>query len=404
MGEWKRTNLLIILLLVFSTLGLSQGVWKKSGTVEFPMPVEDLCLLPQADRTIQAIVRNGENLEHWTRGSQSPFPWIKQADIPGKYKGSGTILLYADGNYLIGWPLVTDPGQPGEMETWWSRPSEWPDPSKPIPPPPPPPPPPDKHLSVEDGKIYYGDDEITLCGVSRREALWRSTGEYDPMGGWGSDYSLQEYESDIEDSGINYVRHLGIKDTHFMIDHIKRMKDIEVIVEIEVYDAYKGNYGILVDIDSMGEVAEIGNVFFDCANEFLDYEPAINIVIDLCGRLKAQGCLVSAGAWSGEQGYDLSTVFHNRYSDYDIESTHREWNVETWNDALSYGKPVTFSEYFSQGNLTLQEVKDLMKTAFDMGLSVQYYGFRFDKIPGLSVYDPFDYKSILNYAGQLLIH
>ena len=260
----------------------------------------------------------------------------------------------------------------------------------------------DRVLSVENGKIYYGDNEITLCGVSRREALWRSTGEYNPMGGWGSDYSLEEYESDIEDSGINYVRHLGIKDTHFMIAHIARMKDIDVIVEIEVYDAYKGNYGILVDIDSMGEVAEIGNVFFDCANEFLNDEDSIDIVIDLAKRLKAQGCIVSAGAWSGEQGYDLSTVFHNRYSDYDIESTHRNWNVETWNEALSYGKPVTWNEYFSQGNLSLQEVKDLMKTAFDMGLNVCYYGFRWPGIPGLSRYDPFPYKSILTYAGELI--
>ena len=198
MGEWKRTNLLIILLLVFSTFGFSQGVWKHSGTVEFPMPVEDICLFSHTDRTIQALIRNGDVLEHWTRGSRSPFPWIKQAVIPGRYKGSGTILLYADGNYLIGWPLVTEPGQPGEMETWWSRPDEWPDPSKPIPPPPPPPP--DKYLTVEDGKIFYGDDEIALCGVSRREALWRSTGEYD--------HKMSIFNSKMSD--IVYARILNI--------------------------------------------------------------------------------------------------------------------------------------------------------------------------------------------------
>ncbi len=111
------------------------GKWKHSGIIELPFPVEDSFLLSMSDRTIQGLFRNGDVLEHWTRGSQSPFPWVKQATLSGKYKGSGTILLYVDGNYLIGWPLITKSGQPGEMETWWSRPSEWPDPSEqnPIP-------------------------------------------------------------------------------------------------------------------------------------------------------------------------------------------------------------------------------------------------------------------------------
>jgi len=274
-------------------------------------------------------------------------------------------------------------------------------PLPPDPPEPPEPPAPDKKLTVENGKLYYGGEEIKLCGVSRREALWRETGEYNPMGGWTSDYTFTDYETDIKTSGINYVRHLGIKDTHFMMDHIRRMKAADVIVEIEVYDAYKGNYGVLVDIDSMGEVAEIGNVFFDVGNEFLDWEPAIDVAINLATRLKGQGCIVSAGAWSGDEGKEYSDEFHIRYSDYDIETHHREWTAASWTESLSYGRPVTFNEYFSQGNLTLEETKDLMDEAFDTGcLAVNYYGFRFDKIPGLTRYDPFDYRTILIYAGQ----
>ena len=104
------------------------GEWKHAGTIELPFPVEASFMLSMSDRTIQGLFRNGEVLEHWTRGSESPFPWVKQATIPGKYKGSGNILLYADGNYLIGWPDTN-----GVLQTWWSRPDEWPDPSKPLP-------------------------------------------------------------------------------------------------------------------------------------------------------------------------------------------------------------------------------------------------------------------------------
>ncbi len=259
-----------------------------------------------------------------------------------------------------------------------------------------------KTLSVRDGLIYYGDEEITLCGVSRREALWRSTGEFNPMGGWGSDYSLAEYESDIDESDVNYVRHLGIMNTPFMIAHIKRMKKIDVIVEIEVYDAYKGSFGILVDIDSMDKVSEIGNVFFDVGNEFLNDDDAVDIVINIAKRLKAQGCIVSAGAWSGVQGKEQSKSFYNQYKDFDIFSHHREWRVESFNETLAHRKPVVFSEYFSQGNLTLDETKAIMKTAFDMGIHVQYYGFRFEGIPGLKTFDPFHWKDILTFAGELV--
>ncbi len=104
------------------------GKWKHSGIIELPFPVEAAFLLSIPDRTIQGLFRNGTVLEHWTRGSKSKFPWKYQATILGEYSGSGTILLYADGNYLIGWPDIN-----GVLQTWWSKPNEWPDPSEPDP-------------------------------------------------------------------------------------------------------------------------------------------------------------------------------------------------------------------------------------------------------------------------------
>ncbi len=396
MNKWKRANLLIVLLLVFSTLGFSQGVWKHSGTVEFPMPVEDICLFSHTDRTIQALIRNGEVLEHWTRGSRSPFPWIKQAVIPGKYKGSGTILLYADGNYLIGWS-DTD----GVLQTWWSKPSEWPDPSHPTPPPPPPPPI-DKKLSVSGNKFYYGDDEIRLAGCSRLEALWRALKIRGFDEGWGNEYSQTAYEQDLIDSGMNFVRHLGVKDTQFLYDHCKRMKDAGIIVSIGVYRVDE-NEGVLVNLEDMGDLAKLGNVFFDACNEFIgSNESEIATVIDISENLRSQGCLVSAGAWSGDNGKRLSRIFHTQYSGHDIESHHREWEEDSFRETLAYGKPVVFDEFFSQGNKTLQEIKDIFKTSVDLGIATNYYGYRFRGLPHLSTTDPFDKDAIPDYAGELI--
>lgn len=258
----------------------------------------------------------------------------------------------------------------------------------------------DKKLEIKDGQLYYGDEPIHLCGVSRLEALWRATGAFDFPYDWG-DYSLGWYEKQLIDSGINYVRHLGIKDTQFLYDHCKRMKDARIIVEVGVYRAHKDSEGILVDLKEMGRIADIGNVFFDVANEFIDYPGSISKVIGIAMELKRQGCIVSAGAWSGTNGKIQSGLFYEGYKDFDLFSHHREWTVQSFNEALAHGKPVVFNEYFSQGNLTLDQTKAIMKTAFDMGIHVTYYGFRFPKIPGLSKYDPFDYKSILNYAGKL---
>jgi len=100
-------------------------------------------------------------------------------------------------------------------------------------------------------------------------------------------------------------------------------------------------------------------------------------------------------------------VFHDKCDLHDIEMLHRYWTTQSFNDSLALGKPVNFNEFFSYGEdpqMDLERVKSLMKEAFDMGLNVCYYGFRDERLhlPGLTIFDPFDYRSILTYAGDLL--
>ncbi len=376
------------------------GEWKHAGILGFPIQPDAIVALGQTTGTIQLIVRFGETLEGWSRGSENPFPLAKQTTIPGKFCGTGFIIEYVDGNYYIGWPKVTPKGQLGEVHTFWSRSDEWPDPSNPDPPipPPPPPPPPDKKLEIKNGKLCYGS--ITkFVGVSRREILMRAKGQ---VGGLSPDYILEDYERDIIDSGINYVRHIGVMDTAFLKAHCERMKAHGIIVEVEVYESETSE--VRVDLSAMGEIAELGNVFFDVGNEFLDPQSAVNAVIDICEQLKSQGCIVSAGAWgSSHHGEEYSKEFHERYNGNHLNTHHRHWTAGSFQETIALGKPVCFNEYFSQGNLTLDQTKAIMKTAFNMGIHVNYYGFRFDKIPGLTKYDPFDYMLILKYAGELLI-
>lgn len=259
-----------------------------------------------------------------------------------------------------------------------------------------------KKLSVSNGKICYGDKPIKLCGVSRWEALWRETEEFDSCGGWGQ-YSLAWYENELKNSGINYVRHAGIKDTQFLYDHCKRLRGMGIFVETTVFRAHAGSEGILVNLGDMGELAKLGNVFFDVNNEFLDRPDSVSTVIGISNNLKSQGCIVSAGAWSGERGKTQSITFHQRYNKHDVETHHRDWNPDSFKETLAYRKPVVWNEYFAmKSNLTLEQVKSLMREAFACGVQgVNYYGFRFRGIPGLTDYDDFDYKEILNYAGRL---
>jgi hypothetical protein len=266
--------------------------------------------------------------------------------------------------------------------------------------PPDPPPPEEKRLSIDGDKILYGNKPIKLCGVSRWEALWRETGEHGSPG-WGQ-YSLEWYEQQLIDSGINYMRHAGIKNTQLLYDHCKRMKDAGIIVEVSVYRASEASEGVLVNLEEMGAVSALSNVFFDINNEFSGAPESVERAVALADLLY-DGCIVSGGAWSGGAGLLQSEAFHGRYPHVDIVSHHRDWTEASFRSDLVHGKPVVWSEYFAhKDNLSLSQVENLMNLAFECGLfGCQYYGFRFKGLPGLINEDPFDYREILTYAGKL---
>jgi len=255
-------------------------------------------------------------------------------------------------------------------------------------------------LSVSEGEIRYGGEYMKLAGVSRIEAAERALKIDNHPLGWGAKYSQQQYEQDLIQSNINYVRHLGVKNTAWLYYHCDRMRRVGIIVEVCVYRVNTGE-GILVNLEDMGNLAKLGNVFFDVCNEFEGTdEREVAKVINIADNLLLQGCLVSAGAWTGKHGKRLSHIFHTQFDAHQIESHHREWEEESFYETVRYNKPVVFSEYFSQGNLTLKQTKRLMDLALASGCQgVCYYGFRFEGLPNLSTYDPFPYKDMLNYAG-----
>lgn len=255
-------------------------------------------------------------------------------------------------------------------------------------------------LKVIGGKLTYGN--ITkFCGVSRREILQRAKGQF---GGLSPEYTLADYEKDIIESGINHVRHIGVMDSSFLYEHCKRMKDAGIVVEVEVYESETNE--IRVDLNAMGELAKLGNVSFDVGNEFLDRD-AVDDVIHICNELIMNGCIVSAGAWGySHNGGDHSKEFHSKYNGNHINTYHRHWTASSIQGTVALGKPVAFNEFFSQGNLTLQEVKDLFDLALNTGCQlVNYYGQRCSLIPGLTILDPWHppggfNKAMLIYAGQ----
>jgi len=260
-------------------------------------------------------------------------------------------------------------------------------------------------LTVKNGELYYkngGTERIILCGVSRWEALWRETGEHDSAGGWGK-YSLAWYENELIESGINYVRHGGIKDTNFLFEHCLRMKRAGIIVEVTAYRAHKDSKGVLVTLSDMGELAKLGNVIFDINNEFLNEPGNVSTATIVARRLKSLGCIISGGAWSGAEGEGQARKFLRDYRGLDIITHHRDWNEQSFNETLSYGKPVLFNEFFAfKSNMSLTKTKNLMKLAFNCGCAgVQYYGFRNSSMfPGLKNDDPFDYRDMLKFAGD----
>jgi hypothetical protein len=272
-------------------------------------------------------------------------------------------------------------------------------------PPPPPPPPPEKppRLRVENGKIYYRDDgtiPIKLCGVSRWEALWREKKLYYD---WGP-YSLAWYEEELAKYGINYVRHGAVKDFDFVYQHCQRMKEKGIIVELTVFRNLEE--GRLMDLtpENIQMLTELGNVFFDCHNEFMDTREDVFEAKRIAEIISENGGIASGGAWGAStHGEENAALFQQVCPYHRISTVHRQWTKTEIEKSLGYGKPVIRNEYFDRGELGLETVKQIMRETFEAGgQGCQYYGFAMPELQGLVAPDPFDYSEMLAFAGYLI--
>ncbi len=258
-------------------------------------------------------------------------------------------------------------------------------------------------LRVEGDTIYYRNDgtiPIKLCGVSRWEALWREKHTYFD---WGP-YSLAWYENELGKYGINYVRHGSyLQDFEFVYQHCKRMRDKGIIVELTVFRTLAEGRLLELSQSNIQRLNDLGNVFFDCHNEFMDDIERVYEAKRIAEIITGYGGIVSGGAWGAStDGEKNSELFHSICSAHKISTVHRQWTSGEITNALKYGKPVIRNEYFDRGDLGLGAVKQIMYETFEAGgQGCTYYGFAIAGLEGLIAPDPFDYKEMLIYAGNL---
>jgi hypothetical protein len=178
-------------------------------------------------------------------------------------------------------------------------------------------------LRVEGNRIFYGNDPIKLCSVSRWEALWREKGLYYD---WRP-YSLAWYEEELAKYGINYVRHGAVKDFDFVYQHCKRMKEKGIIVELTIFRSL--GEGRLIDLipENIQALVGLGNVFFDCHNEFMDSREDVFEAKRIAEIISENGGIVSGGAWGASTyGEENAALFQQVCPYHKISTVHRQWN------------------------------------------------------------------------------
>jgi len=260
------------------------------------------------------------------------------------------------------------------------KPPEPPEPPEPTPPEPPEPPPTLKpaKLAIHDGVLCYkdgGTEPIILIGCSRWKALFL---EKKWWNNWGV-ADLEEYESELIKSGINYVRHGICKDMGLWRQHCIKMGKNGIIVEVGLY-----NHGL---IDQMGDyrqavdaTIDLPNVFYDAHNEFCAVDN-INKVREIIKYVNDRGGICSAGAWGHcTNGREYSDRFDPIKSDNQIISIHREWTKDWIKQYLGYDKPVIRNEYFDiDTSLGFAGMKRIMKETIEAGgQGCQYYMFDYN--------------------------
>lgn len=195
-----------------------------------------------------------------------------------------------------------------------------------------------------------------------------------------------------------------MQDFEFVYEHCQRMRDKGIIVELTVFRNLAE--GRLLDLteSNITRLNDLGNVFFDCHNEFMDSVEDIQEAKHIAEIIAGYSGIVSGGAWgASSDGEQNARLFQQICSAHKISTIHRQWNQEEIIKSLQYGKPVIRNEYVDRGGLGLNLVAQIMKGDFDIGAQgCQYYGFAITGLEGLIAPDPFDYKEILIFAGNLV--
>lgn len=231
---------------------------------------------------------------------------------------------------------------------------------------------PDKKLTVENGKILYGGKSIKLIGCSRYKALFFSNKQWED---WGV-ANLEEYESELIKSGINYVRHGICKDMGLWRQHCIKMGDNGIIVEGGLY-----NHGLEERMGGYQQAVkatiDLPNVFYDAHNEFCAVDN-ISKVREIMKYVNDKGGICSAGAWGhSPHGQEYSEIFNPVYSDNQIISVHREWTTSWITKYLGHDKPVIRNEYFDlHGAIGFEGMKRIMKKTIEAeAQGCQYFMF-----------------------------
>ena len=229
-----------------------------------------------------------------------------------------------------------------------------------------------KSLAIQGGKFIVNGRETILIGCSRYKALFFEDESWED---WGV-ANLEEYESELIKSGINYVRHGTGKDMGLLRKHCIKMGDNGVFVEVGFY-----NYGLR---ERMGDyrqavkaTIDLPNVFYNAHNEFC---AACNIdkAREIIKYVNDKGGICSAGAWGhSPNGQECSKMFDPINSDNQIIAVHREWTKGWIIKYLGHDKPVIRNEYFDiNKSLGFAGMKRIMKETIDAGAQgCQYFMF-----------------------------
>ncbi len=94
------------------------------GPFSIGVQVEASAFYQDSRGCFHLIVRSGDKLLHYVRGSRDPYPWDEGRQIQGSYKGSGQVEITSFGNLEIYWPQIN-----GDIIHQYANPLSFPDPS-----------------------------------------------------------------------------------------------------------------------------------------------------------------------------------------------------------------------------------------------------------------------------------